>query len=106
MPRIIAIIDSDSKGTTCRMDDNSMAVLPHDGACVPCIGELLELKGGRYVPVPGGLPHLTVEIANSREQVVANILSDFVSKKEHPHVLTQEQVAEILREGGDALGTV
>lgn len=83
MPRIIQIIDVDSSGHKCRMDDGELAFLPHDPGCVPCIGEELELIDGRWSAVPGGLPHLTVERANSPAQVAANIASELIAPREN-----------------------
>ena len=84
MPYIIQVIDVDSAGHKCRMDDGEIAFLPHDASCVPCQGQLLERgEDGRWVEVPGGLPHLTVERANAPAQTAANILSELISRREN-----------------------
>lgn len=105
MPRIMAILNSDSAGYQVRMDDNKYAIIPH-GAHAPCIGEEFDLdEEGHPVYKPGGLPHLqgaapahppnvpmpveygagglNLERANSPDQVKANILSEFVSPAEN-----------------------
>lgn len=58
MPKIQAIIDTNSAGLLVRLSDNTMGILPHGGH-VPTIGEEYDVDAaGRAIAKAGGMPHL------------------------------------------------
>ena len=90
--RVISVLDADSAGTLCRLDDGETAVVAHSPSGPPSVGgEVLRTEAGFIaVPLSPSAPGLNLGRINGPAQVQANILSEFASPQENIKVSESE----------------